>query len=432
MKFTKEEMSFILYDNANSVYATIMCAAIFPIYFTNVAQAAGQQGDYWWGIGTSIATFISAIFAPLIGRIADFHGWKRRVFGFFVALGLAGTLFNAITNDWRGMLVGYVISYIGFLGSCLINDSYLVEVTTPERMDTVSSIAYGVGYIGGSTIPFLAAIGLVMFGDHFGINGTMAVKLSLIICVLWWGLFSIPIFKNVKQKYGTDIPKEKLVESTFSALFTTARRIFSYKPMLIFLIAYFLYIDGVNTVINMSTSYGTTLGLSATGMIIALLITQIVAFPCAILFGKISGKIGSLKMILVAIIVYLLICCIGFVMGYGLEENFLTTDQATILFFILAILVGTVQGGIQAISRSYYGKMIPPQNAGEYFGFFDIFGKFAAFLGPLLYSMTKGLTGRSSFSIFSIILLFAGALIVMFAGRKHLKNIPEPMPEHVE
>ncbi len=425
MKFTKEEISFILYDNANSVYATIMSAVIFPIYFSNVAKNAGESGDYWWGIGTAVATFVLAILAPIVGRIADFQGWKRRVFGFFVALGLLSTLYCAITDDWRGMLVGYSLSYLGFLGSCLINDSYLVDVTTPERMDSVSSMAYGIGYIGGSTIPFLASIALVMFGEKIGIDGTMAVKLSLIICVLWWGLFSIPMFRNVRQKYGVEIPKEDFIRKTFAELFATARHIFRFKPMFFFMIAYFLYIDGVNTVINMSTSYGATLGLDSTGMIIALLLTQIVAFPCAILFGKISGKIGSLKMILIAICVYLVICTLGFIMGYGLEEKFLTIRQATTLFFILAILVGTVQGGIQAISRSYFGKMVPPANAGEYFGFFDIFGKFAAFMGPLLYAATKAITGRSSYSIFSIIMLFLAALIVMFAGRSYLKNVPE-------
>lgn len=425
MKLTKEEISFILYDNANSVYATIMSAVIFPIYFSNAAESAGESGDFWWGIGTATAAFILALFAPVIGRIADFKGWKRRVFGFFVAMGLLATLYCAVTNDWRGMLVGYVFSYIGFLGSCLVNDSYLVEVTTPERMDRISSLAYGIGYIGGSTIPFLAAIALVLFGENFGVDGTMAVKLSLLICVLWWGLFSIPMFRNVEQKHGCDIPQGNLVRNTFNELFTTARKILKFKPMLFFMIAYFLYIDGVNTVINMSTSYGATLGLDSTGLIIALLVTQLVAFPCAILFGRISEKIGSLKMLLAAICMYLLICILGFIMGFGLEEAFLTIRQATTLFFALAILVGTVQGGIQAISRSYFGKMVPPAQSGEYFGFFDIFGKFAAFMGPLLYSATKAVTGRSSFSIFSIILLFVGALIVMYAGRRFLKNVPE-------
>ena len=179
----------------------------------------------------------------------------------------------------------------------------------------------------------------------------MAVKLSLLICVLWWGLFSIPMFRNVEQKHGCDIPQGNLVRNTFNELFTTARKILKFKPMLFFMIAYFLYIDGVNTVINMSTSYGATLGLDSTGLIIALLVTQLVAFPCAILFGRISEKIGSLKMLLAAICMYLLICILGFIMGFGLEEAFLTIPQATTLFFALAILVGTVQGGIQAISQ---------------------------------------------------------------------------------
>lgn len=418
MNITKVERSWVMYDVANSVYATVMLAAIFPIFFT---QVCGDKGDYWWGIGTSIATALVAILAPIIGAVADVKGNKKKFFVFFLLLGLVFTFFNAITDNWRLMLVGYIISHIGFLGSCLINDSFLTDITTPDRMDKISSLAYGLGYIGGSTIPFVICILLITFGENFGVDGTLAVKLSLCITVLWWGIFSIPFLKNVHQEYGLEKPKKGFVADTFKRIWITARKIFSDKKMVFFVIAYFFYIDGVNTVINMSTSYGTTLNLDATQMIIALLITQLVAFPCAIIFGRLSGKFGSLNMLLFAIAVYFIICLTGFFLGFGLEEGFLQMGHATIMFFILAVLVGLVQGGIQAISRSYFGKLVPPECSGEYFGFFDIFGKFAAVIGPALYALVKGITGRSSFAIFSIIILFLVGFIFLWIGKKYEK-----------
>ncbi len=321
------------------------------------------------------------------------------------------------------MLVGYVLSYIGFLGSCLINDSFLTDVTTTDRMDSISSYGYALGYIGGSTIPFLMSIALIMFGEKIGVDGTLAVKLSILIMVIWWAIFSIPMLKNVTQKHGIEMPKTALIATTFKGIFATARRIIANRPMLFFLLAYFFYIDGVNTVINMATSYGTALGLDATGMILALLVTQLVAFPFAILFGRLSQKFGSIRMILVAIYIYLFICAMGFYMGFGLEESFVDHNGAIVLFWALAALVGTVQGGIQAISRSFFGKLVPPENSGEYFGFYDIFGKFAAVVGPLLYSLTFALTGRSSFSILSIILLFLAGLVILHRGRARFPEL---------
>jgi UMF1 family MFS transporter len=212
------------------------------------------------------------------------------------------------------------------------------------------------------------------------------------------------------------------MKETVLAVGRTAGRIVKNKGILLFLLAYFFYIDGVGTVINMSTSYGTTLGLDSTGMILALMVTQFVAFPCSILSSKLSKRYGSLSLLTVAVCIYLLICIIGFVMGFGLEEGYFDTSVALILFWILATMVGTVQGGIQSISRSYFGKLVPPENAGEFFGFFDIFGKFASVMGPALYALTKSLTGRSSFSILSIVLLFIAALAIMLGGRKHLRK----------
>lgn len=415
-KLTKLEKSWITYDWANSVYAIIMMSAIFPVYFSSAV--GGNDGDGWWALGTFIATMTMAILAPILGAIADFRGMKKKLMLAFLSLGLFFTAYNAITDNWRMMLVGYILSYIGFMGSNLFYDSFLTDVTTKDRMDKVSSWGYGMGYIGGSTIPFLISIALIMVGPSFGLDGTLPVRLSLVITVAWWGIFSIPLMKNVHQEYYTEKPPGNLLLESFRNLKGTVGDIVTDKGILFFLLAYFFYIDGVNTVINMATAYGATLGLDTTGMILALLVTQLVAFPFAILFGRLAKRYGALNLILGAVSMYAFICLLGFVMGLGIEEGFLSHRSALILFWILAILVGTVQGGIQALSRSFFGKIIPAEKSNEYFGFYDIFGKFAAILGPGLYWVVKSLTGRSSLSILAIILLFAAAAILILKNRK--------------
>ena len=424
-KFSREEKSWIIYDWANSVYATIMMAAVFPIYFTTVANSAGQSGDYWWGLGTSAAMIIVALLAPIVGAVADFTGYRKRMFLVFFAIGVAFTLASAFFNNWVFLLLGYAISHIGFSGSCLVYDSFLSEVTTPERMDKISGYGFAFGYIGGSTIPFLISIALIMFGEKIGINETLAIRISVAMTAVWWGLFTIPFLKNVRQNYSIEKPQSHaIIRAAFSSAGHTAKRIFSDKKLLFFIIAYFFYIDGVGTVINMSTAYGATLGLDTTNMILALLVTQFVAFPCSIWFASLAQKFGSLQMIRAAVCEYLVICIIGFFMGFGLEQGFFGISTAVVLFWILACMVGTVQGGIQALSRSYFCQMIPPENSGEYFGFFDIFGKFAAVLGPLLYALVRGVTGSPAYAILSIVVLFMIGLIMLGAGGKYMKEAP--------
>ena len=423
IKFTRDEKCWIMYDWANSVYATIMMAAVFPIYFANVANGAGQSGDYWWGIGTSAAMIVVAILAPISGALSDFMGYRKKLFSVFLVIGIGFTLASAISDNWAFLLFGYAISHIGFSGSCLIYDSFLPDVTSPDRMDMISGYGFAFGYIGGSTIPFLISIALITFGENFGIGATMAIRLSVLLTAVWWAVFTIPFLKNIRQRYGIEKPKgHAVINAAFGAVLQTAKKIIKDKRILAFLLAYFFYIDGVGTVINMSTSYGATLGLDTTSMILALLVTQLVAFPCSILFSRLAKKFGPLTMIRAAVTIYLLICSIGFFMGFGLEENYFGVDTAVILFWSLAVMVGSVQGGIQALSRSYFAQMIPPENSGEFFGFFDIFGKFAAVLGPLIYSVTLGIFGRSSFSILSIVALFLAASLILRFGKKYLQE----------
>lgn len=419
-KFSREEKSWIMYDWANSVFATIMMAALFPIYFTGMA---GESGDIWWGYGSSAATLIMAVLAPIVGALGDRKGNKKRVFIVFWILGMLGTAFCALVTDWRLLLASYVLGAIGFSGSCLCYDSFLTDVTTEKRMDRVSAWGYAMGYIGGSTIPFLGAIALVMLHEHLGLSNAEAVRISVVITVIWWGLFSIPFLRNVKQKYYTEsVQKGSVFHETFHNVLHTAKAILKEKRLRFFIIAYFFYIDGVGTIIKMSTAYGTSLGLGSTGMVLALLVTQIVAVPFAIWFSKLGEKIGGIKVILMGIGVYTLVCILGFVMGFGMEEDFLTNGQALTLFWILAVLVGTSQGGIQAMSRSYFGKMIPKERSNEYFGFFEIFGKFASVMGPLLYSVISSITGRSSYAILSIILLFVMGGGILLTGRKEIEG----------
>ncbi len=499
-RFSVKEWSWIMYDWANSIYATNIMAAIFPTIFVSIA---GDAGDIWWGYGTSIATFIVAILAPLLGAVADFRGMKKKLFTASMLLGVVCTFLIALVmNNWRLMLVGYILSRIGFSSSCLFYDSFLTDVTTDERMDKVSSWGYAMGYIGGSTIPFVLSIAMLLV---LGYASPIAQKFSIIITSVWWLVFSIPFLKNVEQEHYIERTKENSVGQIFRNIGHTARDIFRRKGLFLFVLAYFFYIDGVGTIISISTAYGTVLGLGTVGMILALLVTQIVAMPCSILFANLAAKITARKALIGAIIVYTLICVVGFYMGFSLEphqdayetalkaeytepladlteENAIalrdaagkyftdknaqeklaqelakyTDDEkaspevervldafaqfvgnqtetiqkfqsavslSTILFWAMATLVGTVQGGIQAVSRSYFGKLIPKERSNEFFGFFDIFGKFASVLGPFLYATIGAWTGRSSYGVLALICLFLVGLVIMIRGKNDFEQL---------
>lgn len=527
-RFTKVEKSWIFYDWANSVYATNIMAVIFPIYY---ASMAGDLGNKWWGIGVSLASLIGAFIAPTLGALADFKGNKKKLLFAFILIGTLSTAALAFFEDWKWMLIGYVISHIGFSGSCVFYDSFLTDVTTEDRMDRVSSWGYAMGYIGGSTIPFVISIAVMLLRNY----DPIAMKFAILIVTVWWLVFSIPILKNVKQVHYVETPPSELAKHAFRNLWDTMKRCVNNRGLFIYLIAYFLYIDGVGAVISLATNYGATLGLGTTGMIFALLLTQLVAAPCAILFSKLSGKFGAIRMIIAAIAVYFVICGVGFFMGRlvepyqldlvdttrssiaaegvvyetkedqkaweALQRDFVEDTRAalsaedraaafdeavadsvrkagdpagvsyafsgdaarttavaaiesvgtrllayakdtqkqvnynsakqtaTTLFWVLAVLVGTVQGGIQALSRSYYGKLVPRSRSAEYFGFYDVFGKFATVIGPLLYAMFYMLTDRASIGILSLLLLFAGGGLLLIFGRKELVKTEQEMRE---
>ncbi|MGM0875224.1 MAG: MFS transporter [Bacillota bacterium] len=410
--FTKEENSWVFYDWANSAYSIIISTAVFPLFYKAAATNAGvspANSTAYLGYTIAIATFILAILGPILGTIADYQGFKKRFFTFFFALGVTftGLLAFIPSDQWLLLLIFYTVAAVGSAGSNVFYDAFLVDVTTDERMNRVSSRGFSLGYI-GSTIPFIISIAIIMLAQSgtIPISTTTASKIAFIITALWWAIFTIPMFKNVHQKYYIERERHPVVNS-FKRLGKTIKEIRQYKALFLFLFAYFFYIDGVGTIITMSTAYGTDLGISSTNLLIILFVTQVVAAPFAILYGRLSERFTGKKMLYVGIIIYMLVC----IYAYFLET--------TLDFWILAMLVATSQGGIQALSRAYFAKLVPKENANEFFGFYNIFGKFASIMGPLLVGVTAQLTGNSSSGVFSLIILFIIGLLI-------LARVPEP------
>lgn len=399
MKLSKEEKSWALYDWANSAYSMTVTTTILPLYFKMLTDASNIDktvSTAYWGYANSVATLIVALLAPILGTIADYKGYKKKFFSTFFLIGIISTTLLAIPtqNAWFLLLVFYLLTVVGFSGSNIFYDAFLVDVTDEDRMDRVSTMGYALGYI-GSTIPFILCMVIVVLAqlNKIPISIYTASKISFIITAIWWGIFTIPMLKNVNQKYFIE-PEKNPISSSFKRVINTFKNIKKHKQLFIFLLAYFFYIDGVDTIIKMSTSYGSDLGISATNLLIILLVTQFVAFPFAILYGRLSEKYSTKTMLYVAIIVYTFICIYAY---------FLKT---TLDFWILAMLVGTSQGGIQALSRSYFGKLVPKENSNEFFGFYNIFGKFAAIMGPFLVGLVAQLTGKTNNGVFSVIILF--------------------------
>ncbi|GGL43091.1 MFS transporter [Sporolactobacillus putidus] len=405
-KPSREETSWMLYDWAATVFSIVMMTALLPIYFKSAAAGAGMSGPEStaiWGYVNSFATLIIALLAPILGTIADFRGYKKRFFtGFF----LLGVLFTALltwisATQWAAILVCYFIALIGSTGANVFYNAFLVDVTSNERMHQVSARGFALGYIGGS-IPFIFCIAIVMLAQNGRLPITVgtASRLSFAITALWWGLFTIPFLKNVKQRYFVErVPRP--IATSFRRLFHTIKSVKSYPSVFLFLLAYFFFIDGVGTVITMSTSFGTDLGIGAAQLLLILLVTQWVAAPFAVLYGRLSYLFGAKKMLYSGIAVYIVVCVYAYFMKTALD------------FWILAMLVATSQGGIQAISRSYFAKLVPKESANEFFGFYSIFGKFSTVLGPLLLAATTQLSGRTNVGILSVAVLFIiGGLIL--------------------
>jgi MFS transporter, UMF1 family len=406
-RMTKQEKSWVFYDWANSAYSILITTAVFPLYFKAAATEAGLAGSTstaYWGYANSFATLLISICAPVLGSIADFRGFKKRFFTFFFALGIIFTFLLAVvpSDQWLILLICYMLTVIGFGGTNIFYDAFLVDVTTEERMNKISSRGFAMGYI-GSTIPFIMGIALIILAQQsiLPISVSVASQAAFAITALWWGLFTIPMLKNVNQVYYKErVPNP--ISTGFKQLFETFKKIKAYRPLFIFLIAYFFYIDGVNTIITMSTAYGSDLGIDSTNLLIILFATQVVAAPFAILYGKLADKFKGKTMLLVGISIYIVICIYAY---------FLKT---VVDFWILAMLVATSQGGIQALSRAYFAKLVPKEHANEFFGFYSIFYKFAAILGPFLVGLTAQLTGNTNSGVVRLVVLFVigGAILL--------------------
>lgn len=410
---TKQEKSWAFYDWANSAYSMTITSTVLPIYFKSVAEAGGMSASNstaLWGYTISFSTMIVSLLAPILGTIADYKGNKKKFFKFFFSIGVLFTTLLAFIpeNNPILLLICYGFTLVGFSGTNIFYDAFLIDVTNKERMDKVSSYGFALGYI-GSTIPFIISIAVVLLAQKeiIPISLPLACKITFLITSIWWLIFTIPILKNVNQIYYVE-PEKSPVKKSFKRLFSTLKAIKSHKNIFLFLIAYFFYIDGVDTIIGMASSYGTDLGISMVSLLIILLLTQFVAFPFTILYGKLSEKIGAKKLLYVGIITYTIICIYAYFI------------KTTIDFWILAMAVGSAQGGIQAISRSFFGKMVPKENANEFFGFYNIFGKFAAIMGPLLMAIITQATGQTRNGILSLILLFVIGFIFLIKVKEEI------------
>ncbi len=390
----KEERNWVLYDVGNSAF-TLLISTIMPIYFNYLAGNAGLSDvEYlaYWGYAASLATLIVALMGPVCGSLADTKGYKKPIFVISLIVGAVGCISLGFAKHWLMFLVIFLIAKVGYSGSLIFYDSMLSDVTEKERMDEVSSKGYAFGYI-GSCIPFVISLVIVLGSESFGISMETAMGIAFLITALWWVLLTMPLLKTYRQKHYVE-KKPHAIRESFARLFRTFQNVRKEKKIFLFLLAFFFYIDGVYTIIDMATAYGSALGLDSTGLLLALLVTQIVAFPFAIIFGKLAKKYEAEKLIMVCITAYF---------GIAVFAVFLTNQ---VQFWILAIFVGMFQGGIQALSRSYFTKIIPANQSGEFFGLMDICGKGAAFMGTAVVSAVSQLTGSMNAGVGMIAVLF--------------------------
>ena len=393
-KLTPLEKKWVLYDVANSAF-TLLVSTIMPIYFNYLAGRGGLSSvDYlaYWGYATSLVTILVAVLGPTLGTLSDLRGRKKRFFLGSVLIGSVSCVVLGFMQSWLWFLGLFVISKTAYSSSLVFYDAMLPDVTEDSRVDEVSSYGYAWGYI-GSCIPFGVCLVLVLAYESIGISMEAAMVIAFFIIALWWLLGAVPLLRSYRQIHYVEAQHEPVRDS-----FRRLGRVFSElgrRPdILFFLLAFFFYIDGVYTVIDMATAYGTALGLDTAGLLLALLVTQVVAFPCSIFFGRLCRKLDAKVILSVCIAAYFGIAVFAFWLN-SLRD-----------FWILAVCVGMFQGTIQAISRSYYTKIIPAERAGEFFGIYDICGKGAAFTGTLLVSAISQLTGSTNAGVGSLSVMF--------------------------
>ena len=400
------ERAWILYDVGNSAFV-LLVATLIPIFFNALAEEGGLSSvDYlaYWGYAASAVTIITAVLSPILGTLADTRGFKKPIFILCLVVGVAGCCAMGLAKTWLPFLLIFVFAKVGFSGSLVFYDSMLSDVTTPDRMDVVSSRGYAWGYI-GSCVPFVVCLALVLGSGAIGLSQMTALNIALFITAAWWLAMTLPLLKTYRQLHYVEVEKHAIRQS-FARIGHTLRHLHEDKQVFWFLLAFFCYIDGVYTIIDMATAYGTALGLDTTGLLLALLVTQIVAFPSALIFGRLSAKYPSSQLIPV---------CIAAYTGIAVFAFFLTQQWQ---FWVLAVLVGMFQGGVQALSRSHFAKIIPAEKSGEYFGLFDICGKGASFLGTMIVSVGSQLTGSANVGVGSLIVLFIVGFVLFRVSYK--------------
>ena len=396
---SKRERSWVLYDVGNSAYV-MLAATLIPIYFSAIAEP-GSSAVVAWGYATTVASLALALLMPFLGSLADLKGNKKKFLAGTIGTGAVSLAVMGVPGNAMVFLAIYVFSSVMLNASLVFYDAFLVDATEQDRYDEVSSQGYAWGYI-GSCIPFIVCLVIVLFGSSFGIGQLDGIRISFVITAAWWLVFSVPVLRDVHQTHFK-AREEHLFRHTLKGLVGTCKKIARDKRLLMYMLAFFFYIDGVHTIITMSTSYGTDLGIDSTQLVLALLVTQFVAFPSAIAYGRLAGRFGTKRMLLIAVFAYF---CITLFAAFFL--------RSAAEFWVLAVCVGLFQGGIQALSRSEFGKLIPKENANEYYGFFDIFGKYATIMGTLLVSVFTQLTGSSSFGVLSVAVLFIVGFVLLW------------------
>lgn len=401
-KLTAQEKKWVLYDVGNSAFI-LLVTTIVPIYFNALATSAGLDSvEYlaYWGYAASAATLLVALTGPVLGAVSDWQGRKKPMFLGAALLGICGCVLLGFMGGWFSFLCMFVLAKLGYSLSLIFYDSMLSDVTEPERMDNVSSQGYAWGYI-GSCIPFLLCLGLVLGSGSLGLSMATAMTLAFLLTALWWLLCTQPLLRCYRQKNYVSGHVHP-----FSQLWRTLKDIAHNRQVFLFILAFFFYIDGVYTIIDMATAYGTALGFDTTGLLLALLVTQIVAFPASLIIGRLSRTVDTGRLISICVLAY----C-----GIAVFAMFMSTQAH---FWVLAVVVGMFQGGVQALSRSHFAKIIPAEKSGEYFGLLDICGKGASMLGTFTVSLISQLSGSTSLGVGAIALFFLAGLVLFRTSLK--------------
>ncbi len=395
----KKVVSWALYDWANSAFATTVMAGFFPLFFKKYwhANVESAVSTFWLGTANSLASIVIAVLAPVLGAIADCGSAKKKYLLFFAAMGIVMTcsLSWVAQGNWPAAIALYVAAMIGFSGANIFYDALIVNVSSEQKLDRVSALGFSLGYLGGGLL-FAVNVLMTLWPQRFGLaNASEAVRVSFVMVAVWWAVFSIPLMVFVREpkiKQKTALPSTVL--AGFRQLRATFQKIRRLKVVFLFLLAYWFYIDGVHTIMRMAVDYGLALGFPQNSLIVALLITQFVGFPCALLFGYLGERVGAKTGIFTGIGIYGAVTVWGYYMDQVWE------------FYVLAGTIGLVQGGLQALSRSLYTRIIPANKAGEFFGFYGILGKFASVMGPLMMGYTAVATGNSRLSVLVLLVLF--------------------------